>query len=868
MKKNVIGSCLLLTAFGISVAVSKQEQPRPLILNAPIERELSGGQTHVYTLTLMAQQIARVVAEQKGADVVIAVQTPSGTKLFEVDSSNGAAGEEAATIAAQQSGTYRIEVRSLDKTAPTGHYAIRLDKFLTETEFVTERLAAVGRLWGEVKFFHPYLAYKDIDWDGALVKAIPQIKAARTPDEYRQAVSRMLQVLDDPATTVVAPVAESNASSATAEKAPIYFRAFAEDVLINTAAWATAMANKEKDQTATVYPQMMAAIGNAKGLILDCRYSGVTTPEDYLRQFLQEFLPLLVQGNIPLGTERYRMHNGYASQLGDFGYSSAFITQASSVLTGKAGSKKLLAAIVDEKTPNLISLLSGLQAAGAKIIQVGKSNETPSTRTHQMILTDGVNVRIRTTEFVHPNGSLVFRADVQLPGQAASDDTVIAAAFAAINHSASEKTTGAIAASPPPIMRNVLDNPYPQMAVPSEEYRLLALFRFWNVINYFFPYKHLTDKPWDTVLTDFIPRFSDNKTQLDYEMTVAEVVARLQDSHGSVRLKSLDAYLGEFAPPLSLRVASGKLTIAHLLDEAAMQAAGVKIGDVIVAIDGEPLEQRVAYLAKFSALSTVQSAYRDVYPIALRGAKDTKVKLLINAADGYTRSVELLRTVSFRNVAFAPPRKTPIYQVMSNGYGYIDLARLPKAEAQKAMDVVINTPGLIFDMRGYPKSTAWEIGPRLSDKKNFPTTQIRIPFKAAIDLDNADLAFGKYTYSFEQEMPPAKGTTYKGKVVMLINEQAFSQAEHTCLFFEAATDVTFIGSPTVGANGGITNLVLPGGNYVYFTGADVRHADGRQLQRVGIQPHIKVEPTPQGIRGGRDEVLEAGIQYLDSKLKK
>jgi hypothetical protein len=40
------------------------------------------------------------------------------------------------------------------------------------------------------------------------------------------------------------------------------------------------------------------------------------------------------------------------------------------------------------------------------------------------------------------------------------------------------------------------------------------------------------------------------------------------------------------------------------------------------------------------------------------------------------------------------------------------------------------------------------------------------------------------------------------------------------------------------------------------------------LQRVGIQPHIRVEPTPQGIRDGRDEVLEAGIQYLDSTVKK
>ena len=28
-----------------------------------------------------------------------------------------------------------------------------------------ERLAALGKLWAAVKYFHPWLAYQDIDWD-------------------------------------------------------------------------------------------------------------------------------------------------------------------------------------------------------------------------------------------------------------------------------------------------------------------------------------------------------------------------------------------------------------------------------------------------------------------------------------------------------------------------------------------------------------------------------------------------------------------------------------------------------------------------------------------------------------------------------
>src|SRR4029450_13059616 len=105
----------------------------------------------------------------------------------------------------------------------------------------------------------------------------------------------------------------------------------------------------------------------------------------------------------------------------------------------------------------------------------------------------------------------------------------------------------------------------------------------------------------------------------------------------------------------------------------------------------------------------------------------------------------------------------------------------------------------------------------------------------------------------------------KGKVVVLINEDAISQAEHTCMMFEAATDVTFIGTPTAGANGDITYMVLPGNLQVSFSGHDVRHADGRQLQRVGIQPTIKVVPTIHGLVAGHDEILEAGVGFREEK---
>ncbi len=62
-------------------------------------------------------------------------------------------------------------------------------------------------------------------------------------------------------------------------------------------------------------------------------------------------------------------------------------------------------------------------------------------------------------------------------------------------------------------------------------------------------------------------------------------------------------------------------------------------------------------------------------------------------------------------------------------------------------------------------------------------------------------------------------------------------------------------------------MVLPGNLPISFSGHDIRHADGRQLQRLGIQPHVKVAPTIRGIVEGRDEILETAVKYLQKSVK-
>ena len=57
-------------------------------------------------------------------------------------------------------------------------------------------------------------------------------------------------------------------------------------------------------------------------------------------------------------------------------------------------------------------------------------------------------------------------------------------------------------------------------SLPPEEIRLLALFRYWNMIQYYDPGNDLMDRDWNSVLVEMIPIFRQATTPVDYHLAV------------------------------------------------------------------------------------------------------------------------------------------------------------------------------------------------------------------------------------------------------------------------------------------------------------------------------------------------------------
>ncbi|MEN0050458.1 MAG: peptidase S41, partial [Bacteroidota bacterium] len=65
-----------------------------------------------------------------------------------------------------------------------------------------------------------------------------------------------------------------------------------------------------------------------------------------------------------------------------------------------------------------------------------------------------------------------------------------------------------------------------------------------------------------------------------------------------------------------------------------------------------------------------------------------------------------------------------------------------------------------------------------------------------------------------------------------------------------------------GANGNVNPFTTMGGFRFSWTGMKVLKHDGSQHHMIGIQPTVPMQPTIQGIREGRDELLEKAVEII------
>jgi len=114
-------------------AAQSAEESQLLEPGKPIERELSGGRSHFYKVTMTSGQYLQTVVSQMGIDVLVALYTPDGKKIDDADSEHATAGSETISAIAEVAGAYMVEARSAEKAAQTGRYEIKVEELRAAT---------------------------------------------------------------------------------------------------------------------------------------------------------------------------------------------------------------------------------------------------------------------------------------------------------------------------------------------------------------------------------------------------------------------------------------------------------------------------------------------------------------------------------------------------------------------------------------------------------------------------------------------------------------------------------------------------------------------------------------------------------------
>lgn len=409
-----------------------------------------------------------------------------------------------------------------------------------------------------------------------------------------------------------------------------------------------------------------------------------------------------------------------------------------------------------------------------------------------------------------------------------------------------------------PIFKN--EAGYKNMQYPDAGFRLLTIYRYWNMIHYFFPYKHLTDKNWNQVLKDYLPAFLTANDELAYEMAALQLVEEVKDSHATLwNIDKVDEWKGNRHAPLHMRFVQNKLVVMDYYLPDLKPVLGLERGDVITAINNVPVAQLVKEKKPFFPASNEPTRLKNMANSLLRSNESTiSVTVLPASGEEKTMNIPLFLRDSLKLREWYNRNKEKSFKMLDDNIGYITLENIKAEDIEPIKNTFLNAKGIIIDIRNYPATfVPFLLG-------NFFVSH-KTPF---VKFTRGNLQNPGEFVLGESLTIPGAGKTFKGKLVVLVNEDSQSQSEYTAMAFKAGDNTTIVGSTTAGADGNVSYITLPGGLETMISGIGVYYPDGTETQRVGIVPDIIVSPTIEGIRKNKDEVLEKAIEIIKQETKR
>ena len=323
------------------------------------------------------------------------------------------------------------------------------------------------------------------------------------------------------------------------------------------------------------------------------------------------------------------------------------------------------------------------------------------------------------------------------------------------------------------------------------------------------------------------------------EGAIRGMLAALEDPHASYlsaeqHSREQEGYRGYFEGiGAQVTLTDAGLTVIAPIPGAPAEEAGIRAGDLILAVDGEDID----------GLTLIESVNR------IRGPGGTQVTLLV-------RHVGDFEDVSITVTRGRIPIESTAFRMLDDGIGHLwiySFSNTTEDEVRRALDDLEASDGLglILDLRNNPGGL----------------------LASVVSVTDLFLQDGTILYEIDAEGDRSdyearrRGPATDLPIVVVVNQFSASASEIMAGAIQTSGRATVVGTSTFGK--GSVNIAreLSDGSAIYFTIRRWYLSDGTQIEGEGVTPDIEVEadahPLPTDFE--QDVALKRAFELLSKQ---
>ena len=324
------------------------------------------------------------------------------------------------------------------------------------------------------------------------------------------------------------------------------------------------------------------------------------------------------------------------------------------------------------------------------------------------------------------------------------------------------------------------------------------------------------------------------------EGAIRGMLAALEDPHASYlsaeqHSREQEGYRGYFEGiGAQVTLTDAGLTVIAPIPGAPAEEAGIRAGDLILAVDGADIE----------GLTLIESVN------LIRGPGGTEVTLLV-------RHVGEFEDVSITVTRGRIPIESTAFRMLEDGIGHLwiySFSNTTEDEVRRALDELeaADGRGLILDLRNNPGGL----------------------LASVISVTDLFLDSGTILYEIDAEGDRSdyeavrRGPATDVPIVVVVNQFSASASEIMAGAIQTSGRATVVGASTFGK--GSVNIAreLSDGSAIYFTIRRWYLSDGTQIEGEGVTPDIEVEADahPLPIDFEQDAALKRAFEVLSEQI--